>query len=126
MSYEEGQKHLQRLWDSLLSDESDFSPNASEYEPTEESSSSDDEPTTPIKKRKLFSDGSKVRKLNLGQCNQNGDNAPSTSSNIVQELETEVVAPPPASNIDDIIEEVIRQSSYNNVEEIDSPNEELK
>lgn len=52
--YEQERERLQKLWDEVLSgDECDFSPNVSEYEPSDSESSDSDDPLTPRKRCRM-------------------------------------------------------------------------
>lgn len=121
MSYEKNQEALQKLWNEVMSDESDFSPIVSEYEPeTDESDLSDDQ-VTPKKRQKVFCDTISKSKegTRVLQFSNSDENPPSTSR--FQSFSSDVSDRQPlvdentANNldhIDNIIEAVIAESAH--------------
>lgn len=112
--YEREQERLQKLWDEVLSgDEHNFSPDVSDYEPSDSESSDSDDPVTPKKRTRLRSfdktcqQVTKVIKfdqqVNVSSKSEiqsnNQDPQPSTSGCINTA----------STNIDHIIESVIAQ-----------------
>ena len=137
MAYEKEQQQLKKLMEEMLSDESDFSPDHSEYEPSSEDS--DDEPIIPKKKKNFFGkeNRNKVKKNEITESQSvtsmtktnskdpllskvfNQDVQASTSTQ--KQSETPALLKNAAggdfSSIDNIIENVITQNAYDNSSE---------
>lgn len=145
-SYENNQKRIEKLMQEMLSDESDFSPDHSEYEPSSEDSDSD--PITPKKRTNVFSPpaSQKLKVKRKLKIPINQDCQPSTSSDKTihhvndspfqiagRDVQAFSGGSPPAllnnasagdfTDIDEIIESVIAQNAYDNTsdDENESP-----
>lgn len=108
MSYEEEEARLPRLWNELLSDESDFSPDVSEYELSSEGhDSSDDDIQTKERVRRnpeqFTASSIDVVPVLAKECS---DSAGSVQNNVTDTSATVSV------DYDSIIDAVIAQNSY--------------
>lgn len=122
--FEKDQKRLKKLWEDVLSaSEDDFSPDVSEYEPSDsELSSSEEDPETPRKRIRISKSSEKRSQSPVAE------NVPTSSVKrevFLEDPGTSSQLPKistPVSNIDEVIEEVIQQyMDYNDETLINEP-----
>lgn len=123
MSYEKEQEKLMEMWNSVLSDESDFSPDVSEYEPSCESDSSND--SIPPEKRQRVFQTNDIPSTNVQSSNMKQSRSLEVEHNCIHDNEQIIDINNSENNIERIIEEVIAQNSVFIESDDDSADNEI-